>query len=100
MMKTKSLGDAFDWHSTVFVLVLTFLNTNICVTRAQGTAFTYQGRLIDGGVSANGNYDLTFALFSTSNGGSGLAGPITNSFTCITSGLITATLDFGASFSG
>ncbi len=27
---------------------------------AQGTAFTYQGRLMDGGNSANGNYDLSF----------------------------------------
>ena len=30
---------------------------------AQGTAFTYQGRLNDGGNPANGSYDLRFALY-------------------------------------
>jgi hypothetical protein len=29
---------------------------------AQGTAFTYQGRLNGAGGLANGSYDLTFAL--------------------------------------
>ena len=29
---------------------------------AQGTAFTYQGRLTDNGGPANGNYDLQFVL--------------------------------------
>ena len=31
--------------------------------RAQGTAFTYQGRLQDTGEPANGTYDLRFTLF-------------------------------------
>jgi hypothetical protein len=29
-----------------------------------GTAFTYQGRLTDGGTPANGTYDLRFRLFN------------------------------------
>ena len=37
---------------------------------AQTTAFTYQGRLTDGGTSANGNYDLQFVLWDSSSGGS------------------------------
>ena len=36
---------------------------------AQNNAFTYQGRLNAGGVPANGNYDLRFALFAASAGG-------------------------------
>ena len=34
-----------------------------------GTTFTYQGRLIDGGIAANGAYDLRFRLFDAATGG-------------------------------
>ena len=63
---------------------------------AQGTAFTYQGRLNDGVNPANGSYDLTFTLFTTNTGGSVFTGPITNSATAVSNGLFTAMLDFGA----
>jgi len=36
---------------------------------AQGSSFTYQGRLTDGGTAANGNYDLQFALFNSLSAG-------------------------------
>ncbi len=62
---------------------------------AQGTAFTYQGRLGDSGQPANGIYDLTFSLFYTNSGGSRAAGPLTNSAVVMTNGLFTLTLDFG-----
>src|SRR5436190_7835773 len=32
------------------------------------SGFTYQGRLTDGGIPANGNYDLQFALFDAADG--------------------------------
>lgn len=63
---------------------------------AQGTAFTYQGRLFTNGMPANGSYDLAFALFASSSGGSAAAGPLTNSATGVTNGLFTVTLDFGS----
>ena len=62
---------------------------------AQGTAFTYQGRLNNGNNPANGSYDLTFTLFSVSSGGSALAGPLTNSATTVSNGLFTTLVDFG-----
>ena len=62
---------------------------------AQTTAFTYQGRLNIGGNSANGSYDLTFALFTTNAAGGPVAGPITNSATLVTNGLFTTAIDFG-----
>jgi len=66
-----------------------------------GTAFTYQGRLTDGGQAANGVYDLRSAIYDVPSGGSPLAGPITNSPVGVTDGLFTVTLDFGANvFSG
>ena len=36
---------------------------------AQGTAFTYQGRLNNNGSPANGSYDLAFTLFNTNISG-------------------------------
>ena len=63
---------------------------------AQGTAFTYQGRLNDSGSPANGNYDLRFTIYdSTNNPGTIIAGPITNAATAVSNGLFTITLDFG-----
>src|SRR6266404_2033679 len=63
---------------------------------AQGTAFTYNGRLSDGGSPANGNYDLTFAVFDADSGPTQVGSTLTNSATVVTNGLFTVTLDFGA----
>src|SRR5882672_8470384 len=62
---------------------------------AQGTAFTYQGRLSDGSQPANGNYDLTFSLFGTSNAGSQVGFTLTHSAVGVSNGLFTVLLDFG-----
>lgn len=68
---------------------------------AQGTAFTYQGRLNAGGNPATGIYDLRFTVYDASGGGNVIAGPVTNAATPITNGLFTALLDFGTGvFSG
>ena len=67
---------------------------------AQGTAFTYQGRLSDGGSPADGSYDLTFALYTTNVTGSAIAGPVTNNAVPVTNGLFTTTVDFGKVFTG
>src|SRR5664280_1519190 len=67
---------------------------------AQGTAFTYQGRLNSSGSPANGSYDLTFALFSVSSGTGQVGNTVTNTATLVSNGLFTATLDFGANFPG
>ena len=43
-------------------MLLAILNTNLVTAHAQGTAFTYQGRLNSSGTLANGSYDLQFTL--------------------------------------
>ena len=64
---------------------------------AQGTAFTYQGRLNDGASPANGVYDLRFTIYDSTNfPGVVIAGPLTNSATGVSNGLFTVMLDFGA----
>ncbi|HUD49041.1 MAG TPA: tail fiber domain-containing protein [Candidatus Baltobacteraceae bacterium] len=65
--------------------------------RAQGTAFTYQGQLVSGGLPANGSYNLTFSLFNGSATNSGQVGAtITNAAVGVTNGIFTVTLDFGS----
>ena len=70
-MNTKTLIAA------VVVLALTAIWTPI--TQA-GTAFTYQGRLTDGGQPAHGAYDLRFGLYTAQAGGNQVGGMVTNSF--------------------
>ena len=69
---------------------------------AQGTAFTYQGRLNLNGAPANGSYDLTFSLFSSSTGGSPVPSPQTNSAVAISNGLFSVTISslVGGVFNG
>lgn len=65
---------------------------------AQGTAFTYQGKLTDGGNPASGLYDLQFKLFDTPTVGTGLQQGSALTLTSITvaNGIFTTQLDFGA----
>ncbi len=63
---------------------------------AQGTAFTYQGRLNVGSGTASGLYDLTFTIYDAVTGGNIVGGPLTSSATTISNGLFAVALDFGA----
>ena len=67
---------------------------------AQGTAFTYQGRLADGGGLATGSYDFVFSLTDSSNAGNYLGANNTNCAVGVTNGLFMVLLDFGAEFDG
>jgi trimeric autotransporter adhesin len=78
------------------LLVISAASGRLSTALAQGTAFTYQGRLNSSGSPANGNYDLTFTLFNTNISGVAVAGPITNSTVAVSNGLFTTTIDFGA----
>ncbi|HTY86704.1 MAG TPA: tail fiber domain-containing protein [Candidatus Acidoferrum sp.] len=92
-MKTK-LAIKIIKRAALLLLLSTF-NFQLSTVLAQGTAFTYQGRLNNGSSPANGSYDLTFTLFSVNSGGSSLAGPVTNSATTVSNGLFTTMVDFG-----
>ena len=67
---------------------------------AQGTAFSYQGQLTDGAAAANGTYDLRFTLWNTVTAGDPQGATLTQAGVGVTNGLFTATLDFGAQFTG
>ena len=81
------------------LLVLATLHQPFATTHAQGTAFTYQGRLNDGVKPAAGTYDLRFAIYNTAAGGTAY-GMLTNGATALTNGLFTVALDFGSVFDG
>ena len=61
-----------------------------------GTAFTYQGRLTDGGTPANGPYDFDFRLFDAALGGAQIGSPVVLDDVSVAAGLFSAALDFGA----
>jgi hypothetical protein len=63
---------------------------------AQGTAFTYQGRLDALGAPANGHYDFTFELHDDPVENFAIGVLFTNSAVLVSNGLFTTTLDFGA----
>src|ERR1039458_6812532 len=78
------------------LIALCCLLSAFCLSsHAQGTAFTYQGQLQNNGSPANGSYDLTFAVFTDSNGVNQVGSTLTNTATGITNGLFTVVLDFG-----
>jgi hypothetical protein len=81
---------------TKLFLPLTALLALANVAAAQGTGFTYQGRLQNGGLPANGSYDLRFALHDAASGGAPVGGALTNAATAVSNGLFAVTLDFGA----
>jgi hypothetical protein len=83
-----------------FLITVLAFSVGITSAFAQGTAFTYEGRLNDGSAPANGVYDLRFLLFDVPTGGSLIAPPITNSNVAITGGLFAVALDFGPAFNG
>ena len=88
-------------RKNIFRLVLTLLAVGwVENSLAQGTAFLYQGRLNDNGSPANSTYDLRFAVYDAATNGNQLTFPQTNFATVVSSGLFTATLDFGPIFIG
>src|SRR5215510_6743101 len=81
------------------VFILLFALIGASAARAQGTAFTYQGRLTDGGAPANANYDLQFTLWDAAVGGTQQPQPapptLTKTNVAVTGGVSSVLLDFG-----
>jgi hypothetical protein len=79
-----------------------FLGAALCACafttnlQAQGTAFTYQGRLNERGTLADGTYDLRFTIYGKATGGTSSLDPVTIRDLAISNGLFTVELDFGA----
>jgi hypothetical protein len=85
---------------TLLALLLLALNSSLLTAFAQGTVFTYQGRLNDGNNPANGVYDLRFAIYDARANGNQAGSAVTNFATGATNGLFTVALNFGGIFTG
>jgi hypothetical protein len=80
----------------VLVLGLVVCTTEVSEAAPMGTAFTYQGRLMDANNPADGLYDFQFHLYTSFNSLSPLAGPIDVNDVDVTDGSFTVDLDFGS----
>jgi hypothetical protein len=66
-----------------------------------GTAFTYQGRLLEGTNACNGNAEFVATLWDVASGGTALATNASGSVIVgVTNGLFVLPLDFGTNFPG
>ncbi len=96
--RRKSISHRVETGATTLLLrlaLLSMLHFQLLTAHAQGTAFAYQGRLMDNGAPANGTYDLQFILFTTNQFGFPAASILTNAAVPVNNGLFATTLDFG-----
>jgi hypothetical protein len=83
---------------TVFVSFILILAISAAAI-GQTNEFTYQGRLLDNGLMANGLYDFEFKIYDTASNGN-LIGTITRQNVQVTTGLFTVRLQHDSAFNG
>jgi len=81
-------------HLLLVLVLFSTVNSQLSTVFAQGTAFTYQGQLNDGGTPANGQYDLQFTAYDDSSAGNVVGGPLTQAPVAVSNGLFTVVIDF------
>lgn len=67
---------------------------------AQSTEFTYQGKLLDGGLAPTATYDIEFRLWDVGAGGTTPLATQTVPAVQVRNGIFTVQLDLGANFPG
>ena len=78
------------------LLLLVLLNFCITATFAQASKISYQGKLIDGAVPANGQYDLLFRLYDADTAGTQVDTDQIVENVQVTNGIFTVELSFEA----
>jgi hypothetical protein len=81
---------------TLALAALVTLIAPLATAFAEGTAFTYQGRLNFNGGPAAGNYDFRFRLASDALGNTDVGSAAFTNAVPVVNGLFLTTLDFGA----
>jgi hypothetical protein len=99
-METKKsfLNSSLIMFTIAFTLIV--LIPGLVQAGPAGTAFTYQGRLIDANKAADGLYDFQFKLFDANSGGNKLGQDINKPNINAIDGYFTVKLDFGNVFDG
>jgi len=86
---------------TLMILIGCVLIGGLSSLFAQGTAFSYHGRLNDDANPGNGGYDFIFTLFDDVLGGNVIGPPAVLDAVAVTSGEFAVQLDYGpGAFSG
>jgi hypothetical protein len=80
----------------VLALCLMVFQAQLSEAAPMGTAFTYQGRLIDANSPANGLYDLQFKLYDANVAGTQKGSTINIGEVDVIDGYFTVKLDFGS----
>ena len=85
-----------------FVAALVALSSQSSTLLAQGTAFSFQGRLNNpDGTPANGPHDLLMSVYDTATGGGPIAGPLPINGVDVANGVFSTIVDFqGGVFTG
>ncbi len=91
----------FIWERPMIVqrilLALVLCLISLASLAQTATTFTYQGRLYNNGLLANGSYALRITPFNLVTSGMALAAPQTIPVVTVVDGIFSTTLDFGAS---
>ncbi|MBI1764830.1 MAG: hypothetical protein HYR56_25750 [Acidobacteria bacterium] len=82
----------------IFTVVLLVALCLAKLALAQGTAFTYQGKLTDGANPTSGNFNQQFQLFDALTGDTQVGATFTNPTVAVTSGVFTVQLNFGCAY--
>ena len=78
----------------IFIWII--ICTGVCLAQTSESAFTFQGKLNDGGFAANGNYDMAFRLFDAPGGtGTQIGSTVTINNVPVSNGIFSVELDFG-----
>ena len=80
---------------SVILCLLTFVLDHSAFGEPLGTAFTYLGRLNNGGNAASGYHDFQFKLFDALASGVQQGSTVVSNAIAVSNGLFTVTLDFG-----
>ncbi|MHC4865543.1 MAG: hypothetical protein ACYTEX_15765 [Planctomycetota bacterium] len=89
-------------RNAVIVLIAAAAALMVCLPQvgraaSMGTAFTYQGRLIDANNAAEGVYDFNFGLYDSANDGNQVGSDVNVADVDVIDGYFTVELDFGSS---
>jgi hypothetical protein len=97
----RGLAQSKTWRLIAAVLLLSTLNFQLSTLYAQGTVFTYQGRLDSGGTPFTGSAEFQATLWSVPSGGTQVAANTPAIVVVsVTNGLFVLPLDFGLNFPG
>ena len=80
----------------VFMATMMLLFVVTVETYGQGTAFNYQGRLVNNGSAADGLFEFDFKMFDAVSGGNQIGSNLEPQVIQVSNGVFSAQLDFGA----